>query len=187
MSPEAIESLVATGFLRMAADPTASGQGDPDTSRNLVVTDTIKIVSSSLLGLSVGCAQCHDHRYDPIPQADYFRLRSIFEPALNWKTWVIPRDRVISLYTDADRTKAAEIEAEAAKLASIRSHQREANQVWSHEAFEKSARERFPEDQRRHLRTAFKTRCRQANGRAETTGCRQSGPECQSRNALSIQ
>jgi len=36
-----------------------------------------------LLGLTVGCAQCHDHRYDPIPQADYFRLRAILEPAFN--------------------------------------------------------------------------------------------------------
>jgi hypothetical protein len=153
MSPEVIESLVATGFLRMAADPTASGQGDPDVSRNLVVADTLKIVSTSLLGLSVGCAQCHDHRYDPIPQADYFRLRAVFEPALNWKGWVIPRDRVISLYTDADRAKAAEIDAEAGKLQAL--YNTKQDQLVS-EAFEK-ALEKFPEDQRESLRTAFKT------------------------------
>jgi hypothetical protein len=41
-------------------------------------------------GLSVGCAQCHDHRYDPIPQADYFRLRAVFEPAYDWKNWRTP-------------------------------------------------------------------------------------------------
>ena len=153
MSPETIETLVATGFLRMAADPTASGQGDPDTSRNLVVSDTIKIVSSSLLGLSVGCAQCHDHRYDPIPQADYYRLRAVFEPALNWKGWVIPRDRVVSLYTDADRDKAAEVEAEAGKLQ--QAYNEKQSKLVS-EAFDK-ALEKFPEDQREVLRTAFKT------------------------------
>ena len=153
MTPETIETLIATGFLRMAADPTASGQGDPDTSRNLVVSDTIKIVSSSLLGLSVGCAQCHDHRYDPIPQTDYYRLRAIFEPALNWKGWIIPRDRVISLYTDADRAKAAEVEADAGKLQAAYN---EKQSKLVAEAFEK-ALEKFPEDQREVLRTAFQT------------------------------
>ena len=153
MSPETTELLIATGFLRMAADPTASGQGDPDTSRNLVVADTIKIVSSSLLGLSVGCAQCHDHRYDPIPQADYYRLRAVFEPALNVKSWVIPRDRVISMYTEAQRAKAAEVEAEAGKLQAAY-NEKQAKLV--EEAFEK-ALEKFPAEQRDALRTAFKT------------------------------
>src|SRR5207244_7276184 len=109
--------LVATGYLRMAADGTGSGGVDQDLARNQVVADTIKIVSTSLLGLSVGCAQCHDHRYDPIPQADYYRLRAIFEPAYDWKNWRTPPQRLISLYTDADRAKASEVEAEAAKLA----------------------------------------------------------------------
>ncbi len=153
LPPESIEKLVATGFLRMAADPTASGQGDPDTSRNQVVADTVKIVSSSLLGLTVGCAQCHDHRYDPISQADYYRLRAIFEPALNWKGWVIPRERIVSLYTDADRAKAAEVEAEAAKLQAVYNGKSEKLIA---EAFDKDLEKR-PADQREALRTAFQT------------------------------
>ena len=80
--PEQIEKLAATGFLRMAVDGTQGTAGEQEAA-NQVVADTIKIVSSSLLGLTVGCAQCHDHRYDPIPQADYFRLRAVFEPALD--------------------------------------------------------------------------------------------------------
>lgn len=153
MSPETIDLLVATGFLRMAADPTASGQGDPDISRNLVVADTIKIVSSSLLGLTVGCAQCHDHRYDPIPQADYYRLRAVFEPGLNWKAWIIPRDRIVSLYTDADRAKAAEIEAEIGKMNAVFT---EKQTKFVDEAFE-VALKKMPEDQQESLRAAFKT------------------------------
>ena len=54
------------------------------------IADTIKIVSTSLLGLTVGCAQCHDHRYDPIPQTDYYRLRAVFEPAYDSKNWRTP-------------------------------------------------------------------------------------------------
>jgi len=153
LTPEQTEILAATGFLRMAADPTASGQGEPDASRNQVVADTIKIVSSSLLGLSVGCAQCHDHRYDPIPQADYFQLRAIFQPALDPKGWVIPRDRVISLYTDEDRAKAAAIEVDAAKLQADVNTKR---QKFIDEAFDKEI-EKHPAEQRDALRTAFKT------------------------------
>jgi hypothetical protein len=77
---------------------------------------TIEIVSTSLLGLTVGCAQCHNHRYDPISHEDYHAIRAIFEPALDWKNWLVPAKRQISLYTDADRAKSAEIEAEALKL-----------------------------------------------------------------------
>src|SRR5256712_2558523 len=116
--PKKRELLIATGFLRMGADGSATpALADPDAVRNQVVADTIKIVSTSLLGLSVGCAQCHDHRYDPIPQTDYYRLRAVIEPAYDWKNWRTPDQRLISLYTEADRKKAAEVEAEAKKLA----------------------------------------------------------------------
>jgi mono/diheme cytochrome c family protein len=116
LSPADIEKLVATGFLRTAPDGTASGGTDQALARNQVVAETIKIVSTSLLGLTVGCAQCHNHRYDPIPQTDYYRLRAIFEPAYNCQNWRSPAARRISLYTDADRRQAARIEAEAAKI-----------------------------------------------------------------------
>ena len=69
-------------------------------ARNDVIAETLKIVSTSLLGLTVGCAQCHDHRYDPIPQTDYYRLRAVFEPALDVKNWREPRRRLISLLND---------------------------------------------------------------------------------------
>ncbi|MBM4070865.1 MAG: DUF1549 domain-containing protein [Planctomycetes bacterium] len=116
LTPDQIDKLTATGFLRTAPDPTSTGGGDLALESNQVVADTIKIVSSSLLGLTVGCAQCHDHRYDPIPQADYYRLRAIFEPALSPAQWRRPGQRLVSLYTDADRAKAAAVEKAAQKL-----------------------------------------------------------------------
>jgi hypothetical protein len=105
--------LAATGFLRMAPDGTGIGSVDQTVARNEVMAKTIQIVSSSLLGLSVGCAQCHSHRYDPITHDDYYAFRAIFEPSLDAKNWLVPAQRRISLYTDEDRTKAAELEAEA--------------------------------------------------------------------------
>ena len=115
LTPEAIERLSATGFLRMAADGTASANTPAAANQN--IADTIKIVSTSLLGLSVGCAQCHDHRYDPILQDDYYRLRAVFEPALNWKNWRVPSQRRVSLYTQADRARVAAVNQEASAAA----------------------------------------------------------------------
>ncbi|MDA7864508.1 PSD1 and planctomycete cytochrome C domain-containing protein [bacterium] len=115
--------LVATGFLRMAPDGTGGVVADKLQARHDTIADTIRIVSSSFLGLTVGCAQCHDHRYDPISQADYYRFRAIFQPAFDPEKWQVPSKRRISLYTDADRKSAAEIEIEAKKVDAERGKQ----------------------------------------------------------------
>ncbi|MEW4526738.1 PSD1 and planctomycete cytochrome C domain-containing protein [Maioricimonas sp. JC845] len=116
LTPEDVELLTATGFLRMGPDGTGSRVDDLELAKNDTIAETIKIVSSSLMGMTLGCAQCHDHRYDPIPQSDYYAFRAIFEPAFNPKKWKRPVQRRISLYTDEDRARAAEIEAEAKKV-----------------------------------------------------------------------
>ena len=147
LTADHVDLLAATGFLRTAPDGTPSGAADAEQA----VTDTLKVVSSSLLGSSVGCAQCHDHRYDPIPQADYFRLRAVFEPALDPGKWRKPAERLVSLYTDADRAKAAAVEAEAARM------QAEFDQLQSaavRAAFEKEL-EKFPAADRAALKAAF--------------------------------
>ena len=145
-----IELLTATGFLTMAADGTGAGDNSPD-ARNKVIADTIKIVSSSLLGVSVGCAQCHDHRYDPISQVDYFAMRAVFEPAFDWQQWRVPDARRISLYTNANREQAATIEREAQKIA----EEREAKQkVYMAEALDKELL-KYEEPLKTELRTAY--------------------------------
>ena len=116
LSAAELDKIAATGFLRLVPDATADPSADPLVARNEVVADTIKMVSSSILGLTVGCAQCHVHRYDPISQDDYFRLRAIFEPALDTTEWRTPPARLISLWTDADRKKAAQVHAELARI-----------------------------------------------------------------------
>ncbi|HEY1189137.1 MAG TPA: PSD1 and planctomycete cytochrome C domain-containing protein [Gemmata sp.] len=151
LKPEQIELLAATGFLRTAPDGTASGGTPADAEQ--VVTDTLKIVTSGLLGTSVACAQCHDHRYDPVPQADYYQLRAVFEPALDPGKWRRPGARTVSLYTDADRAKAAAVDAEAAKLQAAFSQKQTAA---VRAAFEKEL-EKFPAAERPKLRAAFDT------------------------------
>jgi hypothetical protein len=114
LTPEAREKLVATGFLRMGPDGT-DAENTP-AARNQAVAETVKIVSTSLLGLTVGCAQCHDHRYDPIPQVDYYRFRAIFDPAMDLANWRKPAQRLVSLATEDDRTEAACVETLAASM-----------------------------------------------------------------------
>jgi hypothetical protein len=156
LTAEQIELLTATGYLRMAADGTGSGEDNP-TARNQVIGDTIKIVSTSLLGLSVGCAQCHDHRYDPIPQTDYYALRAVFAPSLDWQTWQFPSQRLVSLYTEVDRQKAAAASAEAAAIGV----EREAKQKeYMAQALEKELM-KYEEPLRTTLRVAYQTEAAQ--------------------------
>ncbi len=116
LDPTRRDDLIATAFLRMAPDGTGDEVADVKLARNQVIAEELKVVSSSLLGLTVGCAQCHDHRYDPITQADYYRLRAIFEPAYDWQTWRPPAQRLYSLYTPEEQAKAAEIEKKAVAI-----------------------------------------------------------------------
>ena len=153
LSPDAIEKLTATGFLRMSPDGTASGGIDQNVARNQVVADTLQIVGTSLFGMTLHCAQCHDHRYDPIPQADYYRLRAVFEPALDWKNWRSPPAREVSLYTDADRALAQKIQAEAAEVDADRARK-------AQEYIDRTLEEELllvPENLRDGLRAAYKT------------------------------
>lgn len=153
LTSEQADQLVATGLLRMAPDGTGMAVPDQLATRDQVIADTIEIVSTSLLGLSVGCARCHDHRYDPISQADYYRFRAIFEPAFDFRGWRVPRDRLISLQTDGQRREAEAIEGEAA---AIDERKREIEQA----AVERHLAElmtEVPEEDRRAVRKAFDT------------------------------
>ncbi|RUL85364.1 DUF1553 domain-containing protein [Tautonia sociabilis] len=153
LSPEQVDTLAATGFLRNVPDTTSTGAPDEALASNQVVADALKVVGSALLGLSVGCAQCHDHRYDPIPQADYYRLRAVFEPALDPQHWRRPGQRLVSLMTDEQRARAEAIEAEAQQLQKAVA---EKTQAFIAEELEKVL-ESYPEELRDALRTANST------------------------------
>ncbi|HEV8604650.1 MAG TPA: PSD1 and planctomycete cytochrome C domain-containing protein, partial [Tepidisphaeraceae bacterium] len=66
------DSLIATGFYRLGA-----WDDEPDDKRAAdydYLDDDIRTISTAFLGLTVGCARCHEHKFDPIPQADYYSL-----------------------------------------------------------------------------------------------------------------
>lgn len=87
LTPEMRESLIATGFLRTARDLTHEDVGVIPQNFHNILHDTLEIVGTSLLGLTINCARCHDHKFDPIGQEDYYRLAAIFTPAYNPQAW----------------------------------------------------------------------------------------------------
>jgi hypothetical protein len=104
-SPDIVEKLVATGFLRTPEDLTV------DDPRPFViwsnVHETVEHVGSSFLGLSLHCARCHSHKFEPIPQRDYYSMMALFTPALNPNAWKNGRERLLP---DVGQAALAEIQ-----------------------------------------------------------------------------
>ena len=90
-TPDDIERLVATGFLRMAPDGTSADPVNRLSDRIEVVDDEIDILSRGVLGLTMKCARCHSHKYDPIPQRDYYRFVALFRGAYDEYNWMTPQ------------------------------------------------------------------------------------------------
>jgi Protein of unknown function (DUF1549)/Protein of unknown function (DUF1553)/Planctomycete cytochrome C len=126
-TPEQKELLIATGFLRTAVDGTHNVERNRPLERYQVLHDTVEILGSNLFGLTVACARCHDHKYDPITQRDYYRLMACLTPAYNPRNWLQPQVRHLTVTTpqeaeeikrfnaDLDR-RAGELGGKQAKL-----------------------------------------------------------------------
>ena len=90
ITPELYDNLVATAFLGLTADGTFAGITGFVPERLDVIDDQLRIVGGSILGLTIGCARCHSHKFDPFPQRDYYRLAAIFKGALDEHDWLKP-------------------------------------------------------------------------------------------------
>ncbi|MFP6874598.1 MAG: DUF1549 and DUF1553 domain-containing protein [Verrucomicrobiales bacterium] len=83
MHPDDPEAAIATGFL-------LAGQDMPDINllaerRHMLLNEMTATVGSVFLGLTLGCAQCHDHKSDPVSQREFYRMRAFFESDLQLK------------------------------------------------------------------------------------------------------
>jgi hypothetical protein len=101
LTPQMKRQLIATGLLRTASDPTYPGYTEPNEIHQ-VLGDTLQIVSSTFLGLTIQCARCHAHKMDPISQRDYYSLQAIFLPALDPARWLPSEVRGIMMAPAAE-------------------------------------------------------------------------------------
>jgi hypothetical protein len=75
------ELWVASGLHRCGPIHLVSGNIDPELTRQEMMTEYVQGIGSAVLGLTLSCARCHDHKFDPVSQADYYRLEAFFAAA----------------------------------------------------------------------------------------------------------
>lgn len=93
-TPDVMDKVVATGYLRNIEDHTSEAQYGIKRRYELMY-DLMSMVSTSLLGVTFECSRCHNHKFDPITQRDYYSLLAYFESSYNPRNWLRPQDRWI--------------------------------------------------------------------------------------------
>jgi hypothetical protein len=93
LAPGNSQAWMATGFLGAGAFPTQLTEREFESTRYNELDDMTATTGVAFLGLSIGCARCHDHKYDPISSEDYYRFASAF-------TSVIRSDKIFDLHPD---------------------------------------------------------------------------------------
>src|SRR5439155_2465861 len=78
VNPGDRDALIATGFGRCGPREVVGGNVIPEVRRQNELTEITATVGSVFLGLTIGCARCHDHKFDAIPTTDYYRLQAFF-------------------------------------------------------------------------------------------------------------
>jgi hypothetical protein len=78
IAPGDRDALIATGFCRCGPRELVGGNVIPEVKRQSELTEITSTVGSVFLGMTIGCARCHDHKFDAIPTTDYYRLQAFF-------------------------------------------------------------------------------------------------------------
>ncbi len=130
------DSLIATGFHRVGPRVGFREKDNPQ-YRYEYLDDMIGTTSRAFMALTANCARCHDHKFDPIPQIDYYRMMAVFFPFVKYDYPLVPPGEE-STYQTRKATLEAEIEPLKARLAEIEDPYRDA-------AFKKMVA-KFPED-----------------------------------------
>jgi Protein of unknown function (DUF1553)/Protein of unknown function (DUF1549)/Planctomycete cytochrome C len=107
------DQITATGFLRNSMINEEGGI-DPEQFRMEAMFDRMDCVGKAVLGLTIQCGQCHDHKYDPLTQEDYYRMFAFLNNA---------HEASIAVYTSSERQKIAEINRKTGEIEDLIKHQ----------------------------------------------------------------
>ncbi|HEX4130646.1 MAG TPA: PSD1 and planctomycete cytochrome C domain-containing protein [Pirellulales bacterium] len=88
LEPDNALALAATGFLAAGVHATQITANQAEKERYDELDDIVRTIGTTMLGLTIGCARCHDHKFDPIPNADYYRLVSCFTTTVRSNQYV---------------------------------------------------------------------------------------------------
>ncbi|MCE9560517.1 MAG: DUF1549 domain-containing protein [Planctomycetes bacterium] len=130
------DSLIATGYLRHWVYE--YNQRDVRTQWNLILDDVTDTTGDVFLGMGMQCARCHDHKFDPILQKDYFRLRAFF-------SGLLPRQDLIAATEEEQAAHAKKLAAWEAKTADLRAELAKIEAPYRKQAAESSIT-KFPPD-----------------------------------------
>src|SRR5690606_29145370 len=115
---ERAEQLIATGFLMDGCKMLS--ERDKEKFRMDVVDEQIDTVGRALLGLTLGCARCHDHKFDPVPTADYYALAGIFQSTESFRG---ESQKYVSTWKEVELPVAPEA------TAALKEHQQRAGEL----------------------------------------------------------
>lgn len=126
-APENPLAMMATGFIGGGAFPTQLTEAEFESARYDELDDIVGTTGVAFLGLSIACARCHDHKYDPIPASDYYQLASVFRTAIRSEIDLDLDPVGNAARRDAYATKEKEL---TERLTAIRSNAKEKFEAW---------------------------------------------------------
>ena len=115
-APGDTEALMATGFLGAGVFPTQITANEVERTRYDAMDDMLATTGSAFLGLTVGCARCHDHKFDPIPTKDYYQMLSTFTKTVRSNVDLVLDPAAAAKATAEHAVKTAAIQAEQAAV-----------------------------------------------------------------------
>lgn len=162
-TPEIVELLTATGYLRNVLDATDEDISDLPFDRYEALFKLMERVSTSTLGLTLACARCHSHKFDPIPQTDYYRFLSLFTAAYNPSNWLPPKHRHLFQVSKAQQAEFEREKAETTATLNELKQQAESIRARYRQRLREEKLGKIDESIRADVKTAIETDAKQRN------------------------